>query len=197
MPLEVTAAQPRQLGAQLVLAGRRVLLDEASLPERVQNAVHRALRQAQASRGVGKAEPALPYREEPEYGCGLCVRTLGGLKACAGTVGCGARSSGCLCCAVSAPCALYALQLHLFDGALGLLRWSVRLDWGRAPVWCVANGRGGRQWTVHDGMRVILMSSDGLVRWSVSCGRWSAAVISGYVMTVLVRSCSWRSCRRV
>lgn len=45
--VQIAVAQAQQLGAQLITAGRRVLLDEALVLERAQNAVCGALGQAQ------------------------------------------------------------------------------------------------------------------------------------------------------
>lgn len=45
--VQIAVAQTQQLGAQLIAAGRRVLLDEALVLERAQDAVRGALGQAQ------------------------------------------------------------------------------------------------------------------------------------------------------
>ena len=64
--VEVLARQLQQLGAELVLVAVGVLLDEAVVLERPQEAVHRALRQAEAGRELADAEAAGPSSERLE-----------------------------------------------------------------------------------------------------------------------------------
>ncbi len=65
--VQVAVAQPQQLGAQLIAARGGVLLDEALLLQRAQDAVRRALREPQRRGHVGQAEPPLPTGEQPQH----------------------------------------------------------------------------------------------------------------------------------
>jgi len=56
----------QQRGAELVLAGVGVLLDEADVLQRAQQAVDRALRQPQLSGKVDDAQAARPARQQPQ-----------------------------------------------------------------------------------------------------------------------------------
>jgi hypothetical protein len=65
--VQVAVAQAQQLRAQLVAPGRRVLLDEALGLQRAQDAVGRALGQADGGGDVREAQAPLTAREEPEH----------------------------------------------------------------------------------------------------------------------------------